>query len=227
MMEKRIDPEDGYAYTFDELAQFYKGKYKKQHVLKYWDNDCTPLRGKKGKAKAKAEEAPAPAAEEKRIDPAYGEAYTLNEILAFYKGKFNKKACIAYWEDECKPVKRNKGAANAKVASANAEALQEEKRIDPRIGEAYTFKELLPFYKKACKEYWEKTCKPVNSKLGIVSFKGVDAWISKEASSWQVMLGISRDLGGPFGCGPGIHEVAKKSGTGAKRRVLLMPTVIS
>ena len=30
MTEKRIDPEDGVAYTKDELFEYYRGKYKKK-----------------------------------------------------------------------------------------------------------------------------------------------------------------------------------------------------
>jgi len=55
MSEKRKDPDDGKAYTFDELAVFYKGKYKKQEILAYWDT-CTPVKGKKAKAKAEEKE---------------------------------------------------------------------------------------------------------------------------------------------------------------------------
>jgi len=55
--EKRIDAEDGLAYTYEELAAFYKGKYKKSAIAAYWE-ECRPAktRGKakeKGKAKAK------------------------------------------------------------------------------------------------------------------------------------------------------------------------------
>jgi len=72
--EKRIDAEDGTAYTFEELAEYYKGKYKKKVIEAYWD-DCKPAKKKgkpakepepkakakskvKAKAKTKAEPAP-------------------------------------------------------------------------------------------------------------------------------------------------------------------------
>jgi len=35
--EKRIDPEDGVAYTYEELEQYYKGRYKKQEIAAYWE----------------------------------------------------------------------------------------------------------------------------------------------------------------------------------------------
>jgi len=46
--EKRIDPEDGTAYTFAELFAFYKGKYKKNVIAAYWD-ECKPVKSKKAK----------------------------------------------------------------------------------------------------------------------------------------------------------------------------------
>eukprot|EP00441_Pelagodinium_beii_P045104 CAMPEP_0197619854 /NCGR_PEP_ID=MMETSP1338-20131121/833_1 /TAXON_ID=43686 ORGANISM="Pelagodinium beii, Strain RCC1491" /NCGR_SAMPLE_ID=MMETSP1338 /ASSEMBLY_ACC=CAM_ASM_000754 /LENGTH=151 /DNA_ID=CAMNT_0043188905 /DNA_START=138 /DNA_END=590 /DNA_ORIENTATION=- len=49
-VEKKIDPEDGVAYTFEELSAFYKGKFKKAAVAAYWEDECKPVK-KKGKAK--------------------------------------------------------------------------------------------------------------------------------------------------------------------------------
>jgi peroxiredoxin len=58
MAEKRVDPDDGKAYTFDELSTFYKGKYSKKEVTSYWE-ELKPAKGKgKGAAKAKAKSAP-------------------------------------------------------------------------------------------------------------------------------------------------------------------------
>jgi len=51
--EKRVDPDDGQAYTFSALAAFYKGKFNKQAIAEYWEYECTPVK-RKGKAKAKA-----------------------------------------------------------------------------------------------------------------------------------------------------------------------------
>lgn len=36
-VERRIDPEDGKARTFDELLQHYKSAYTHQELLQYWD----------------------------------------------------------------------------------------------------------------------------------------------------------------------------------------------
>lgn len=38
--ERRIDPEDGKARTFDELVQHYKSVYTFHEVQQYWDNRC-------------------------------------------------------------------------------------------------------------------------------------------------------------------------------------------
>merc|ERR1719298_103090 len=101
-------------------------------MLKYWESKCEPV-GKKAKAKAKGG-APAAAEEEKKTDPAYpGKAYTFSELLAAYKGVYNKKACAAYWEETCKPVKSKKAKGKAK-AEAKAKAAPETptgKKKDP------------------------------------------------------------------------------------------------
>mmetsp|Transcript_152578 Transcript_152578/g.265911 ORF Transcript_152578/g.265911 Transcript_152578/m.265911 type:complete len:424 (+) Transcript_152578:111-1382(+) len=54
MAEKRIDAEDGSAYTWEEYSAYYAGKYKKKEIAAYWED--LPIAGKKkGKAKAKGE----------------------------------------------------------------------------------------------------------------------------------------------------------------------------
>eukprot|EP00445_Apocalathium_hangoei_P091590 CAMPEP_0204244918 /NCGR_PEP_ID=MMETSP0361-20130328/97305_1 /ASSEMBLY_ACC=CAM_ASM_000343 /TAXON_ID=268821 /ORGANISM="Scrippsiella Hangoei, Strain SHTV-5" /LENGTH=244 /DNA_ID=CAMNT_0051218023 /DNA_START=116 /DNA_END=847 /DNA_ORIENTATION=- len=67
--EKRIDSEDGEAYTFEELTAFYKGKYKKAALEAYWET-CKPA--KRARAKAKAE--PEPKAKAKAKAKAKGKA---------------------------------------------------------------------------------------------------------------------------------------------------------
>eukprot|EP00930_Biecheleria_cincta_P028625 TRINITY_DN1997_c0_g1_i3.p1 TRINITY_DN1997_c0_g1~~TRINITY_DN1997_c0_g1_i3.p1 ORF type:complete len:441 (-),score=118.17 TRINITY_DN1997_c0_g1_i3:60-1310(-) len=52
--ERRVDPEDGVAYTWDELAEYYKGKFKKKAIEAYWE-ECKVVKSKKKEAaKAKA-----------------------------------------------------------------------------------------------------------------------------------------------------------------------------
>jgi len=52
--EKRIDPDDGAAYTFEELSAYYAGKFKKKAIAAYWESECRPTARAKAKAKAKA-----------------------------------------------------------------------------------------------------------------------------------------------------------------------------
>jgi hypothetical protein len=78
MTEKRIDPEDGAAYTWDDFSAYYAGKYKKKEIAAYWE-DLKVAKKKKGKAneepkskakakskvKAKAKAEPEPKAKSK------------------------------------------------------------------------------------------------------------------------------------------------------------------
>jgi len=57
--DKRRDPDDGVLYTFQEISSFYAGKFKKQAIQAYWDDECTPVKADpKAKAKAKAKSKP-------------------------------------------------------------------------------------------------------------------------------------------------------------------------
>jgi len=51
MVEKRVDAEDGQAYTYEDMCAYYKGQYKKAAMNAYWET-CR-VAGKKGAAKAK------------------------------------------------------------------------------------------------------------------------------------------------------------------------------
>lgn len=67
--------------------------------------------------------------DEKRIDPADGVAYSLDEIRIFYKGTYKKSAISAYWNEEMKPVKqvRAKSAVKAKAkAKTKVKAKKQE-----------------------------------------------------------------------------------------------------
>merc|ERR1712129_30674 len=50
--ERRVDPDDGVAYTFEEISLFYAGKFEKKAIQAYWDNECSPAKVK-GKNKTK------------------------------------------------------------------------------------------------------------------------------------------------------------------------------
>jgi len=62
--EKRVDPEDGATYTWDEISQHYKGKYKKKEIEAYWES-CKPAKRAKSKAKSKAKAEAEPKAKTK------------------------------------------------------------------------------------------------------------------------------------------------------------------
>jgi glutamine synthetase len=46
------------------------------------------------------------AAADKKIDIADNKQVTYDQLLAKYKGQYNKKECKAYWDNECKEVKK-------------------------------------------------------------------------------------------------------------------------
>uniref|UniRef100_A0A7R9ZY94 Carbohydrate kinase PfkB domain-containing protein n=1 Tax=Pyrodinium bahamense TaxID=73915 RepID=A0A7R9ZY94_9DINO len=52
--ERRCDPTDGVAYTFAELASFYKGTYTKGAIKEYWEQSCIPMKTKTAASKANA-----------------------------------------------------------------------------------------------------------------------------------------------------------------------------
>lgn len=41
--DKRVDPQDNQAYTFDELSAYYKGQYSKKQLSDYWQRSCWPV----------------------------------------------------------------------------------------------------------------------------------------------------------------------------------------
>lgn len=65
MSAKRVDPEDGIAYTYEELAAYYKGKYKKKAIEVYWETLEPMSKKAKSKAKAKSKSEAAPKAKSK------------------------------------------------------------------------------------------------------------------------------------------------------------------
>ena len=59
--ERRVDPDDGQAYTYAELTNWYKGKFKKTAIDSYWADNCRQMKGEgksepKSKAKAHAKD---------------------------------------------------------------------------------------------------------------------------------------------------------------------------
>jgi len=55
MVEKRIDQDDGAAYTWEEMSAFYTGTCKKWEIEEYWYSCAKAKAGTKAKVKGKAE----------------------------------------------------------------------------------------------------------------------------------------------------------------------------
>eukprot|EP00429_Kryptoperidinium_foliaceum_P079316 CAMPEP_0176229180 /NCGR_PEP_ID=MMETSP0121_2-20121125/23656_1 /TAXON_ID=160619 /ORGANISM="Kryptoperidinium foliaceum, Strain CCMP 1326" /LENGTH=221 /DNA_ID=CAMNT_0017568495 /DNA_START=93 /DNA_END=754 /DNA_ORIENTATION=- len=105
MAERRVDPEDGVAYTYDELVAYYKGKYKKQVIAEYWE-ECEPVnKGKKSKSKA----APEPKAKAKAKAKAEPKAKAKAKAEPEPKAKAKAKA-----KAEAEPKAKAKAKAKAK-----------------------------------------------------------------------------------------------------------------
>mmetsp|Transcript_23076 Transcript_23076/g.64999 ORF Transcript_23076/g.64999 Transcript_23076/m.64999 type:complete len:1253 (+) Transcript_23076:22-3780(+) len=108
--ERRIDPEDGIAYTFDEISAHYTGTYSKSGIRTYWEAQCSVAKGGKA-SKVNAE---------KRVDPEDGVAYTFDELAAFYKGKYKQNVLQAYWDSTCTSVRSRQPRSKAKAKSKAA-----------------------------------------------------------------------------------------------------------
>jgi len=86
--ERRIDPEDGLVYTWEEFSEYYAGKFKKKAVAAYWE-ECEVKKSKKkggGKGKAKKSE-PEPAPKAKAKAKVKAEAKPKAKVKAKAKAK--------------------------------------------------------------------------------------------------------------------------------------------
>jgi len=122
MSEKRVDLDDGTAYTWEELSAYYKGKYSKKEINAYWE-DCDPVPVKK-KGKGKGAE-PVPKAKAKAKGKAKAEP----------KAKAKAKARAA---------KETKPAGNFKVcvcggAGGIGQPLSLLMGMDPNVSELCIF----------------------------------------------------------------------------------------
>nr|USW07935.1 malate dehydrogenase [Crypthecodinium cohnii] len=122
--EKRVDPEDGCEYTYDEMAAYYQGKYKKKAIAAYWETCTVAKKSKKGK---KAEAKPEPKAK--------GKAKAKAKAKAEPKAKAKAKA---------KAKKEPKPAGNFKVcvcggAGGIGQPLSLLMSMDPNVKELCIF----------------------------------------------------------------------------------------
>jgi len=138
MAEKRRDPEDGQAYTWDELAAWYKGKYSKSATAAYWD-ECVPLRQKKGKGKGK--DAPEPKGKSKGKGKAEPKAKAKAKVKAGAEPKAKAKV-----KAKAKPAakKAAKSAGSFKVcvcggAGGIGQPLSLLMGMDPNVGDLRIF----------------------------------------------------------------------------------------
>jgi len=67
MSEKRIDPDDGKAYSFEEFSAHYKGTYKKGEIKSYFEG--LKIKGAKAQAKTKAKAKAKAAVKKDKAEP--------------------------------------------------------------------------------------------------------------------------------------------------------------
>lgn len=118
MSEKRVDPDDGGAYTYEEMAAYYKGKYKKNAIAAYWET-CKPVKGKKGKAKEKAKPKAKGKAKEKAKTKAKPKAKEKAKAKVKAKAKAPKKVKVVKAGDKFPKIELHDGfppAGGTKIA---------------------------------------------------------------------------------------------------------------
>eukprot|EP00927_Polykrikos_kofoidii_P079138 TRINITY_DN75932_c0_g1_i1.p1 TRINITY_DN75932_c0_g1~~TRINITY_DN75932_c0_g1_i1.p1 ORF type:complete len:456 (+),score=74.08 TRINITY_DN75932_c0_g1_i1:80-1447(+) len=49
IVERRVDPADGLAYTYNELREFYIDSFSREEISAYWKAQCKLLQGARGK----------------------------------------------------------------------------------------------------------------------------------------------------------------------------------
>jgi len=103
MTDKRVDPLDEQAYTFDEVRRKYEGEFNAAEVKDYWINGMTPLVGKGGAGTVYAEPSSHDRtrdANERRVDPDDGRVFTFDEFRRDKQSEFSMDEITAYWFDE-------------------------------------------------------------------------------------------------------------------------------
>mmetsp|Transcript_118630 Transcript_118630/g.369576 ORF Transcript_118630/g.369576 Transcript_118630/m.369576 type:complete len:367 (-) Transcript_118630:54-1154(-) len=100
-----------------------------------------------------------PVPTEKRTDPADGRAYTFAEVSAAYRRQYGPGQIRHYWDNDMRL---------AESSDARAGAGEEESRIDPSDGRAYTFSGVAAKYagqysNSELSQYWRGSMKPAGS----------------------------------------------------------------
>jgi len=101
--------------------------------------------------------------DEKRTDPDDGKSYTYWDIAAHYKGKFKTSVIDAYWEKECIPVRKKKGAGKGKKADPEPKAKAKAKATGKAKAKAKAEPEKAPAaLGKPAMSGQSRSAKPVN-----------------------------------------------------------------
>ena len=168
MLQKRIDPSDKNAYSWEEFQLHYLAQGQTMQCLKEWwanmalapnkavaqegADDCWWLN-----ENARRKERRAHKMLQKRIDPSDQNTYTWEEFRVHYQTQGLTMRCLKEWwanmaltpnEAEADELRRDQGGALSKP----------ERRVDTD-GKAYTWRELRAclspeFTKKATEHYW-------------------------------------------------------------------------
>ncbi|CAE7870193.1 dhaK [Symbiodinium microadriaticum] len=108
MAEKRVDPEDGYKYTYDEMfAHYMKQGYRRKDIDIYWEQKMYSTRKPKGpkapaepKAKAKVKAKAKPEGKQRARGPANPKRFVNEEATIVQDGIVSSGATCNYGEFE-------------------------------------------------------------------------------------------------------------------------------
>jgi len=177
---RKVDPDDGLVYRYDELEAKYQGRFSDTELLDFWKYDClevddttatlaassslatTALKGTPVSNLRPGVQQPGHAAEEQRMDPEDGQIYTFKEFRArAVEEGFGLEEVLEYWRDECLPIEEE-----AADPLAGGSPTASERRVDPEDDQVCTFTELEAklrdhFDPEEILEYWQHDCLPV------------------------------------------------------------------
>lgn len=95
----KLDPQDGRAYSLQQLISTYPGVYSEREVLEYWETECKPVGGTQAHGGTKS--GPRHGHEARRWDPDDNRAYTYKELHRKYIRTFSDAEIEAYWNKDC------------------------------------------------------------------------------------------------------------------------------
>lgn len=104
--ERRLDPDDGKAYTWLEFHDKFHGEYSAEDISSYWKDACIVVR-----------EPDADQVLEQRIDPDDGKVWNFNDFKKCYQEKYSDEDIVLYWKDACTPIIAKGYTSKATVAT--------------------------------------------------------------------------------------------------------------